>query len=143
MRDAHTIFAPGTSWAYSNDGLATTGAILSALDHRTWADSVQTRVFLRLGMAHSSAVFTPAALDTTAPGYVFDDSSIITPPNPRLITSAPGDFVDPAGSVISTPADMAKYMRLILNGGVADNGKRVLSPSSYHLWTTPDTNNGN
>lgn len=142
LRDAHTIFAPGTSWAYSNDGLATTGAILSALDHRTWADSVQTRVFLRLGMAHSSAVFTPAALDTTAPGYVFDDSSIITPPNPRLITSAPGDFVDPAGSVISTPADMAKYMRLILNGGVADNGKRVLSPSSYHLWTTPDTNNG-
>lgn len=142
LRHAHTIFPPGTSWAYSNDGLATTGAILSTIDHRKWADSVQARVFDRLGMMHSSAVFTPKTLDTTAPGYVFDDSSIITPPNPRLITSAPGDFVDPAGSVISTPADMAKYMRLILNGGVADNGKRVISASSYHLWTTPDTNNG-
>jgi hypothetical protein len=37
---------------------------------------------------------------------------------------------------------MAKYMRLILNGGVADNGKRVISASSYHLWTTPDESNG-
>ena len=142
LRHAHTIFPPGTSWSYSNDGLATTGAILSTLDNREWADSLQARVFDRLGMTSSSAVFSPATLDSTAPGYVFDDSSIITPPNPRLITSAPGDFVDPAGSVISTPDDMAKYMRLILNGGVADNGKRVISPSSYHLWTTPDTNNG-
>lgn len=140
LRNAHTIFPPGTSWSYSNDGLATTGAVLSTIDHRKWADSLQARVFDRLGMTHSSAVFTAATLDTTAPGYVFDDSSIITPPNPRLITSAPGDFVDPAGSVISTPADMAKYMRLILNGGVADNGKRVISPSSYHLWTTPELN---
>lgn len=142
LRNAHTIFAPGTSWAYSNDGLATAGAILSALDRRPWADSLQARVFDRLGMAHSSAVFTPATLDTTAPGYNFDDSSIVTPPNPRLITSAPGDFVDPAGSVISTPEDMAKYMRVILNGGVADNGRRIISPASYRLWTTPDTNNG-
>lgn len=142
LRNTHTIFAPGTSWAYSNDGLATAGAILSALDHRPWAGSVQARVFDRLGMASSSAVFTAATLDSTAPGYVFDDSSIITPPNPRLITSAPGDFVDPAGSVISTPADMAKYMRVILNGGVADDGRRIISPAAYHLWTTPDMNNG-
>lgn len=142
LRNAHTIYAPGTSWSYSNDGLATAGAILSTLDQRPWAQSVDARVFDRLGMTHSSAVFTPATLDDAAAGYVFDDSSIITPPNPRLITSAPGDFVDPAGSVISTPDDMAKYMRLILNGGVADNGMRVLSPTSYHLWTTPDKNNG-
>ena len=142
LRKAHTIFAPGTSWSYSNDGLATTGAILSAIDGRPWAQSVQERVFDKLGMAHSSAIFTPETLDDAALGYVFDDSNVVTPPNPKLIASMPGDFVDPAGSVISTPEDMAKYMRLILNGGVNDDGKRVISESSYALWTTPDSNNG-
>jgi CubicO group peptidase (beta-lactamase class C family) len=140
LRDAHTIFAPGTSWAYSNDGLSTAGAILATLDGRAWADALQARVFNKLGMSDSSPVFTPATLADTASGYVFEDSNVLTPPNPRLTASQPGDFVDPAGSVISTPEDMAKYMRLILNSGVNDAGARVISSSSYALWTTPDTN---
>jgi CubicO group peptidase (beta-lactamase class C family) len=49
LRNAHTIFTPGTSWSYSNDGLATTGAILETLDGRPWAQSLQTRVFDALG----------------------------------------------------------------------------------------------
>jgi hypothetical protein len=103
---------------------------------------MQERVFDSLGMSRTSAVFTPETLSDAALGYVFQDYSAVTPPHPRLISSVPGAFVDPAGSVISTPEDMAKYMRLILNGGVNDSGQRVLSPSSYHLWTTPDENNG-
>ncbi|HKU67383.1 MAG TPA: serine hydrolase domain-containing protein [Candidatus Baltobacteraceae bacterium] len=142
LRGAHTIFAPGTSWSYSNDGLATTGAILSTIDGRPWAQSLQSRVFDALAMSHSSPVFTPETLSSAAPGYVFEEPNAITPPSPRLIPSAPGDFVDPAGSVISTPEDMAKYMRLILNRGVNDAGKRVLSAAAYRMWTTPDSNNG-
>lgn len=61
---------------------------------------------------------------------------------PHLVTSDRFDLVDPAGSVISTPEDMAKYMRIILNGGRNDAGKRVLSQKSFSLWTTPDTMNG-
>jgi D-alanyl-D-alanine carboxypeptidase len=142
LRNAHTIFPPGTSWAYSNDGFATTGAILSLIDKRPWADSLQKRVFDELGMSDSSPIFTPKTLASTAPGYVFAESNALTPPNPLLVASYPGDFVDPAGSVISTPADMAKYMRVILNGGVSDAGKRIISPSGYRLWTTPDSTNG-
>ncbi|MBV9269929.1 MAG: serine hydrolase, partial [Candidatus Eremiobacteraeota bacterium] len=142
LRNAHTIFPPGTDWSYSNDGLATMGAVLETLDKRPWAQSVQARVFNNLGMSHTSAVFTPQTLSDAALGYVFEDSNIVTPPHPHLLASVPGDFVDPAGSVISTPEDMAKYMRLILNGGVNDSGRRVISQSSYHLWTTADENNG-
>ncbi len=142
LREAHTIFDPGTSWSYSNDGLATVGTIQSVLDRLPWADSLQRRVFDKLGMSNSSAVFTPETLASTADGYVFEDSNLITPPNPQLIASVPGDYIDPAGSVISTPDDMAKYMRVILNGGVNDAGARVISQSGYALWTTPDSTNG-
>ncbi len=142
LRDAHTIFQPGTSWSYSNDGISTAGTILSTLDGKTWAQSVQSRVLDQLGMSHTSPVFTPATLSDAAFGYVFEEPNMLTPTNPRLVASVPGDFVDPAGSVISTPEDMAKYMRFILNAGVNAAGKHVLSPSSYALWTTPDSNNG-
>ncbi len=142
LRNAHTIFNPGASWSYSNDGLATVGAIQAALDGKPWADSLQARVFDALGMAHSSAVFTPETLADAAYGYVFQDTNRITPPSPPLVYSLPGDYIDPAGSVISTPEDMAKYMRVILNQGVSDSGRRVVSPSSYALWTTPDSTNG-
>ncbi len=142
LRQAHTIFNPGTSWSYSNDGLATVGAIQAALDAKPWAQSLQARVFDALGMTQSSPIFTPQTLADAAYGYVFQDTTVLTPPSPRLVYSVPGDYIDPAGSVISTPDDMAKYMRFILNGGVNDAGKRVLSQSSYNMWTTPDSTNG-
>jgi CubicO group peptidase (beta-lactamase class C family) len=142
LRDAHTIFTPGTSWSYANDGFATLGAVLAAVDGRPWREAVAARVFQRLGMTDTSAVFTPQTLATTANGYTFEDPNAIAPPDPVLISAYPGDFVDPAGSVISTPGDMAKYLRFLLRGGINDEGERVLSRSSYALMTTPDTMNG-
>jgi D-alanyl-D-alanine carboxypeptidase len=142
LRDAHTIFEPGTNWSYSNDGFATVGAILATLDGRSWEQSVEARVFDRLGMTHTSAVFTPESLADAADGYVFSDMNVLAPPHPQLISTYPGDFVDPAGSVISTPSDMARYVRFLLNGGMNDNGRRVLSQSSYEMMTTPDDMNG-
>jgi D-alanyl-D-alanine carboxypeptidase len=142
LRQAHTIFPSGTNWSYSNDGFATLGAILSALDARAWQQSIETRVFDALGMTHTSAAFTPQTLADTASGYIFNDVNVLTPPDPKLIPAYPGDFVDPAGTVISTPEDMAHYMRFLLNGGTGDGGKRVLSQSSYNLMTTPDDMHG-
>lgn len=142
LRDAHTLFAPGSRWAYSNDGLSTAGAILSALDGRTWERSVQTRVFDRLGMTRTSASFTAQSLADAANGYEFGDMNVLTPAQPRLLAVYPGDFVDPAGTVISTPEDMARYMRFLINGGVNDRGERVISQNSYDLMTTPDDMNG-
>jgi CubicO group peptidase (beta-lactamase class C family) len=139
LRDAHTLFVPGTSWSYANDGYAIAGAILSSLDRRRWADSLRARVFAPLGMTQSSAVFTPQVLShDAATGYEYRDADRPPSLRPALIPSYPIDFVDPAGSVLSTPGDMAKYLRLILNGGKTTGGTQLISPASYALWTTPD-----
>jgi CubicO group peptidase (beta-lactamase class C family) len=142
LRDAHTLFAPGSRWSYSNDGFSTAGAILAALDGRTWEQSVQSRVFDRLGMSHTSAVFSAQTLADAASGYEFGDMNVLTPPQPRLLPIYPGEFVDPAGTVISTPEDMARYMRFLIDGGVNDRGERVVSSQSYALMTTPDDMDG-
>ena len=37
-----------------------------------------------------------------------------------------------AGCVASTPADMARYLRCLLRGGVTDSGDRIVSEKSFH-----------
>jgi CubicO group peptidase (beta-lactamase class C family) len=139
LRNAHTIFKPGTEWEYSNDGFATIGAIVAQISGKPWATSIEQHVFAPIGMTNSFAVFTPRTLAETATGYEFRDSdAVATPPNPALMASAHVDFVDPAGSVISTAGDMARYLRLYLNGGKTEDGKQLISPASFTAMTNVD-----
>jgi D-alanyl-D-alanine carboxypeptidase len=138
LRNAKTLFAPGSSWSYSNDGYATAGAILARLDGRFWEQSLTARVLQPIGMTASSAVFTPEAMAGAAAGYQFRDNDRPPSQNPPLVASPPMDFVDPAGSVLSTPEDMARYMRFYLNGGQAADGRRLISASTFAAMTRPD-----
>jgi D-alanyl-D-alanine carboxypeptidase len=138
LRGTKTIFPPGTAWSYSNDGYAVLGAILARVDGRSWADALQARVFAPIGMANSSAVFTPATMEGAAVGYQFRDNDRPPPLSPPLVGSPPMDFVDPAGSVLSTPEDMARYMRVYLNGGQTASGAPLIAPATFAAMTRPD-----
>jgi D-alanyl-D-alanine carboxypeptidase len=136
LRRAKVLFDPGTGWSYSNDGYATAGAILASLDRRPWSASVQARVFTPIGMTHSSSVFTPEAMASAAVGYQWRDNDRPGSLHPPLVASPAMDFVDPAGSVLSTPEDMARYMRLYLNGGKTESGTQLISPAAFSAMTT-------
>jgi CubicO group peptidase (beta-lactamase class C family) len=138
LRNARTLYTPGTAWSYSNDGYETAGAILAQLDGRTWPDAVRSRVFDPMGMTDSSPVFTPDALSTAALGYQFRDNDRPPSLRPALAASPAFDFVDPAGSVLSTPEDMARYMRFYLDGGRSSNGKQLLRPATFAAMTAAD-----
>ncbi len=145
LRDAHTLFPPGTAWSYSNDGFGTVGAIVANVSHDSWQSNVENHVFAPLGMENSFAVFNDRTLSApTAMGYQFRDADYVaSPPHPVLIPSPFVDFVDPAGSVISTPGDMAAYIRFYLSGGKAANGAQLLSPATFKAMTSADHfNNG-
>jgi CubicO group peptidase (beta-lactamase class C family) len=133
-----TIFPPGTKWSYSNDGFATLGAIVAAVDHRPWQAALQARVFDPLGMGDASPIMTPETLSTAAVGYqllVYDRPA---PLNPALTPSQPFTFVDAAGSVLATPEDMARYMRFYLSGGKRPDGSALLAPATFSAMTHAD-----
>ncbi|HEY6486602.1 MAG TPA: serine hydrolase domain-containing protein [Candidatus Cybelea sp.] len=139
LRTAKTLFAPGTSWSYSNDGYATAGAVLARLDGRPWPDALQARVLQPIGMMASSPVFTPDRMTDAAVGYQFRDNDRPASLAPPLVPSPSFDFVDPAGSVLSTPEDMARYIRFYLNGGKTAGGRRLISPATFAAMTSADT----
>ncbi|MDE2482883.1 MAG: beta-lactamase family protein [bacterium] len=139
LRSAHVLSKPGTTWSYSNDGYATLGAVIEAVSGHSWQDEVRSLVFAPNGMTHSSAVFTPENMSDVATGYLFRESDrVALPPHPALMPAQAIDFVNPAGSVISTPGDMAAYMRAYLNGGVGANGARLVSAASFAAMTRAD-----
>ena len=137
LRDQETGYAPGTHWTYSNVGYETLGAIVEAVDHRSWSAAVRDGVLAPLGMASSDTDWTFDTLARSATGYLpFADDRLNDPRVWKLVPAPSAVFVDPAGSVIATPGDMARFARMLLNGGVID-GKRLISPSSYALLTRP------
>ncbi|HVR47013.1 MAG TPA: serine hydrolase domain-containing protein [Candidatus Binatia bacterium] len=139
LRAAKTLFVPGTSWSYSNDGYAVAGAVVARLDGRSWPDALQDRVLQPIGMTHSVPVYTPEFMADAAVGYQFRDNDRPPPLQPALVAAQPMDFVDPAGSVLSTPEDMAAYMRFFLNGGRTSSGTQLVAPATFAAMTSPDT----
>jgi len=138
LRRAHTIFPPGAAWSYSNDGFATAGAMLARLDDRSWPDALQARVLGPIGMSATSPVFTPEVMSDAAVGYQLRDNDRPPSLRPALIPSPAMDFVDPAGSVLSAPEDMARYMRFYLNGGRTTDGTALVTSSTFAAMTQPD-----
>lgn len=143
LRDVPTLFAPGTRWSYSNVGYETLGEILAAVDHRPWSDDVRAGVLTRLGMSSTFTDWTFGTLAVSATGYLPRRDDRIPDPRAWDLAQVPiTEFTDAAGSVLSTAGDMATYARMILRGGIADGGARMLSTSSYALLTTAATKAG-
>lgn len=141
LRNWTTGFAPGTHWSYSNVGYDTLGAILETLDRANYPDIMQRRVFAPLGMNDTTAVWNPRTLEDAANGYLYRADDLAVPQVPSLMASPTTHFVDPAGSVLSTGADMASYMRFLLSGGRTQNGA-LISPQSFALLSSPGITNG-
>ncbi len=140
LRHAHVLFAPGTSWSYANAGYDTLADVLAAVTYVPWQDAVITGVIEPIGMSQTVPYLTPTASGDVAYGYTFRDYDKAMPPvnAPLLINTFNGTYIDPAGSVVSSPEDMAKYMRFYLNAGKTESGQQLLTPATFARMTSAD-----
>jgi CubicO group peptidase (beta-lactamase class C family) len=135
--DAVTVqWAPGTRWSYSNLGYHALGRILKSLSGTNDYDTIVHKSVLDpLGMTDSTPVYSPQTLATAATGY-----SGATHAAEDMSTYK--DYQSPVGSMLSIPADMATYMRFLMNGGKTDDGRQLISHESWLLLTTPAHTDG-
>ena len=127
---------PGERFHYCNAGFDTLGYLIESLDKRTFAESVQARILLPLGMTSSVAAITNETRERRARSYVplYDD---FTYPQKGKLAPAPDlVFSNAAGCISSTPADMTRYMQMLLRRGVGP-GSRILTEASFALLSKP------
>jgi D-alanyl-D-alanine carboxypeptidase len=129
-------FAPGTKFHYCNWGFEVLGQLITHVEGRSWPKVLQDRILRPLGMHDSSATITGDVLSRLPQSYVplYNDR-----PYPRRGPIVPAQHLTiatAAGAIAASPADMGRYMQMILNHGAMPEG-RLISQSSFELLVTP------
>jgi D-alanyl-D-alanine carboxypeptidase len=129
-------FKPGDHFHYCNTGFSILGLLAEKLDGCLWRECVQARILTPLEMTETVGVISTASRGRAAVGYQpFWDDQVY--PRQGKLSQAPNLVMDDtAGCIASTPGDMARYARMLLNHGQGPN-KRIVSEQSFALMATP------
>jgi CubicO group peptidase (beta-lactamase class C family) len=120
---------PGGTWRYATANYVLLGALIEEVTGRPYADHLEARLFTPLGMTRSTARLEEARALGLADGhrYLFGVPVAHTTLREGLV---------PAGLVVSTAHDLARYLQAIAQGGELD-GRRVLSEEGVETLLTP------
>jgi CubicO group peptidase (beta-lactamase class C family) len=120
-----TIFAPGSTPAYSNYATSVAGYIVQRLSGQPFDDYIEQHIFAPLGMQHSTfRQPLPEALKAfMSNGYELGSDE--KPKGFEFINSAP------AGSLSASGEDMGRFMIAHLQNGAFESG-RILEEKTAH-----------
>ncbi len=120
-----------SQWQYQNVMYALGGTILERVSGQPWDAFMRSRIFAPLGMTEteplvSSIIGKP---NVAAPHNLINDSV-------RAVPIRSTDGVASAGSVWSSVADMAKWMRFVLDSGRVGT-RQLIKPATFREMITP------
>jgi len=116
------VFAPGTSWSYSNTNYMLAGMIIQAVTGRTWQDEVRARIVTPLGLRATTLPETdPKMPEPHAVGYERFPGPGATAENPRYgkqidATLQNVSWGGAAGEIISTVDDGNRFLQALVGG---------------------------
>ncbi len=132
---------PGTAWVYgySTDIL---GALVEVVSQRPLDAFLEERVLAPLGMRDTHFYLPEAKRDRLSVVYSVTPAGTLTrAPDPGHMVGqgayveGPRQSFSAGAGLLSTARDYARFLQMLLNGGVLD-GTRVLSRKSVELMTT-------
>jgi len=133
VRFVEPAYSLRSGFVYQNVMYAAAGQVIANASGMSWEDFVRTRIFTPLGMQRTVPLLSKAGTmpNVASPHDRVNDTV-------RVITNASVDPVAAAGSVWSSVADMAKWMRFMLDSARVD-GRRLLQPVTFAELFEPQT----
>lgn len=131
------LHQPGERWMYGT-GSDVLGVLLARATGRPFEDVLRQRVLDPLGMGDTGFFAGPDAVGRLVPAYGTDPTTgaLEEYDPPAGAWSRPPTFPSGAAGLVSTAADMVAFGRMLLAGGTAPDGGRVLSRASVAAMTT-------
>lgn len=120
---------PGTRFEYANGNYVLLGALIEVASGLSYGDYLQANVFDPLAMTSTFTAIGPARSAGMSEGHRYWFG--LTRPHVTFT-----DALLPAGGVISSAPDVARFAQTLLNGGAVD-GVRILSRASVAMMQTP------
>lgn len=136
LQTARLVAPPGTEWNYSNANYQLAGRLVEVVSGDAFPDYLQRHVFRPAGMSAST---TTNREDDPVPGLV---DGHVEAYGGAIPTRGPGDFVAGAGGVVTSAADMARWLIINANGGLAPDGARIISKEGMRQLHTASAPNG-
>jgi CubicO group peptidase (beta-lactamase class C family) len=134
-----TNAAPGTAFKYSDVNFILLGEVVRRVSGQTLAAYVEQEFYRPLGMRDTGYWPPLEKTDRVAPTERIADGILrgtVHDPTARRMGGVAGH-----AGVFTTAPDLARYCRMLLNGGEL-GGVRVLSPDSVRRMTTPQSPRG-
>ncbi|HSS22951.1 MAG TPA: serine hydrolase domain-containing protein [Mycobacterium sp.] len=125
LAETARIFPPGAAFSYCNSGFVLLGRIIEVLDGRIWDVSLRKRLTGPLGLTRTVTLPEEAIRYRTATGHREHPRQN----QPVSVWGLPRS-AGPAGGITAGVQDMLAFARLHLDGGVTQDGTRLLSQAS-------------
>ncbi|MCX4231191.1 serine hydrolase domain-containing protein [Streptomyces ortus] len=121
---------PGTAISYSSVGYNVLGRMVEVVTGKVWDEALKDLLLAPLGVTHTMTLPEEALRFRAAMGHLGEAGQDPDPaPSWDLMPRSAG----PYGRVIATAGDVARLARMHLNGGVAQDGTRLLSEETVAL----------
>lgn len=121
---------PGERFAYSNWGIDVAAAVVEAASGQRFEEFLEKRIFRPLGMKDTTFQPSDELLSRAMEAYVVGGERQAvwmaerdTMPRPY---NGPDVFPSAGAGLWSTPRDLVKFYRMLMNRGIGDNGVRIL-----------------
>lgn len=122
-----------SEFGYQNIMFLAAGEALGRTAGTTWDRFIRRRIFQPLGMERSSTSVLPLArMDNVAQPHLSTGGELVPVPYRSLDNAAP------AGSINSSAAEMARWLRLLLQDGEID-GRRMVDSATLAEILSPQT----
>jgi CubicO group peptidase (beta-lactamase class C family) len=131
LRTAHLATTPGTSWSYHNPNYEVAARLVEVLSGEPFDVYLRRDVLEPAGMISSTSTTTD---DQRVPGLT---EGHVTAYRHAFTAPGMGTFTIGGGGVVSTAADMARWLIVHANGGRSAGGTRLVSAEGMRLLHTP------
>ena len=120
IRDRPLVFAPGTSWGYSNTNYIALGRVIEVVSGMTYEAYIRMHLLAPADMRETVTIDEESRLIDMATGYRIVDGAI------RASQASGSTWFWSAGEYVSTVGDLAKWDAALAAG-------KIVNASDYHL----------
>lgn len=136
LETAELVADPGTEWHYTNPNFQVAARLIEVVSNEPFADYLRRHVFAPLGMERTASVNTTEDMTVAVggPGHLM----IGTLPVPM---DEPLQFLAGSSGIITTAADLGRWLIALHQGGELPDGGRLLSPAGMAELRAPSAVN--
>ncbi|MFJ6697893.1 serine hydrolase domain-containing protein [Streptomyces sp. NPDC091272] len=127
---------PGTAVSYSSVGYNVLGRIVEVLTGQSWDEALRSRLLVPLGATHTMTLPEEALAFRAAMGHLGEPGEL---PDPAPAWDMMPRSAGPYGRVIASASDVVRLARMHLDGGVAQDGTRILSAGAVAAMQRRET----